>query len=85
MKALFKLLSGFVSDQNGNGSRKAMALYASLFFLYMQIQANINNPDKAVDPYLIGANMIIILFCLGAISAEWITKNWNPGDKPPQP
>lgn len=78
MKAAFKLFAGFVSDQGGNGSRKAMAMYICLYFLFLMVNGSLEG--KTVDPYLMGSILIIILFCLGAITAEWITKNYKPNN-----
>lgn len=76
MKTLFKLFAGFVSDQDGNGSRKAMAMYICMYFLFLMVNGSLDG--KVIDPYLMGSILVIILFCLGAITAEWITKNYKP-------
>jgi hypothetical protein len=84
MKSFFKLISGFFADQDGNGSRKAVGLYLGMYMLWMMVKASIDG--KVVNEYILGAIVIIVLFCLGAITAEWITKNWNPkSDDPKQP
>ena len=77
MKAFFKLISGFFADQDGNGSRKAIGLYAGLYMLYMFVRASIDG--KVINEYVLGAIVIVVLFCLGAITAEWITKNYSMG------
>lgn len=81
MAQFFKLVSGFVADQNGNGSRKAITLYASLYLLYIMIKASFDS--KPINEYLLFSVLIIILFCLGAITTEWVTKNWKSPTQSP--
>ena len=75
MKSLGKLFIGFFADQNGNGSRKAMAMYISFFFLWIMVNGSLEG--KVIDPYILGSIFVIILFTLGAITTEWITKNYK--------
>jgi len=82
MKAFLKIISGFFTDQDGNGSRKAAGLYLSMYMLYMLVRASIDG--KPVNEYILSAIVIIVLFCLGAITAEWITKNYNPKQEDPK-
>jgi len=59
--------AGFFEDQNGKSSRKAATLYDCLFFLgYIIIE------DKTPDIYVLAAIVIVILFCLGAITREGV-------------
>lgn len=66
---LIKWFAGFFQDQKGEASRKAIALYICLYYFKIMIDASLEGKtiDKTVLFYLLG----IILFCLGAITAEF--------------
>ena len=69
---LIKWFAGFFQDQKGDASRKAIALYVCLWFFYKMIVGSMNGGkiDETVLLYL----LFIILFCLGAITAEFFNK-----------
>lgn len=69
----FRWIAGFFQDQKQQASRKAAALYAGLYYFYIIIQGNLDG--KKVDDSVMMWLAIIILFCLGAITAEFISSN----------
>jgi len=72
MIALIKWVAGFFQDQSNSASSKRAGLYICLWFMYLQINAGIEGklPDTTNNAYLIWANVLLIAFCLGAVTAE---------------
>lgn len=60
---------GFFQDTNGKGSRKALTLYSCLTFLGIVAVG-----EKNVSYEILGTLVIIILWCLGAITREHVGK-----------
>ena len=79
---LIKWFAGFFQDQKQQASRKAAALYIVLFYFYVIIQGNLDG--KKVDESVLMWVAIIILFCLGAITAEFLTENKDLFSKKPK-
>lgn len=69
---LLKWTSGFFSDQKGNASRKAIALYISLFIFSQIVKGMLEG--KEINETVVLYLVVVILFCLGAITAELIGK-----------
>lgn len=65
---LINWVAGFFEDQEGNSSRKAVALYVALYYLKIIIVGNLDG--KSVDETVLIAVVAVILFCIGAITAE---------------
>lgn len=71
LNVIFAFFTGFFTDKQGKSSRKAVTLFFCLFLLYTMIISG----KVDVDYYgILGAILIIILFCLGAISREQVGK-----------
>ena len=68
-RSFFEWLGGFFEDASGKASRKAATLYACLAFLGVIVIKGIK-PDELV----LAALVVIILFCLGAITREQVGK-----------
>lgn len=68
-KNLENTFLGFFQDSNGKGSRKATTLYACLAFLGIVVIG-----EKSVSYEILGTLVIIILWCLGAITREHVGK-----------
>jgi hypothetical protein len=84
----FSFLAGFFQDQNSGaengGSRKALALYICLFFLWPFIQAGAQG--IAVNETVFYGLLAIILFTLGAITSEFFSNRFLKKDpEPPKP
>jgi hypothetical protein len=62
--------AGFFEDQGGSASSKRGTLYICLFFLWRIIEASLNGKDLA-NPDVLYFVVGIILFCLGAVTAEF--------------
>jgi len=75
----FSWIAGFFEDQSNNASRKAAALYISFGLLYMLVKGSLDG--KVINDYILYTVVIIILFCLGAITAEYLVKMRTPFDK----
>ena len=65
---LINWVAGFFEDQQGNSSRKAVALYVALYYLKVIIEGNLNGGK--VDETVLLAVVSVILFSIGAITAE---------------
>ena len=72
---LIKWFANFLEDQEGGASSKRLTLYISLYYLYLLISGSMNN--KPIDQTVLMALIVIILFCLGAITSEFF-KNGLP-------
>jgi len=73
MTNLFKWFGGFFEDQNGNTSRKGLVLYIFCFIFWLEVKANIQG--VTIDPQILYITAAIILFCVGAITAEFFKGN----------
>ena len=73
-----KWFAGFFQDQKGVASRKAAVLYTCLFFMYRIINGSMNG--KKTDDTVTFYVFVIILFCIGAITAEFF-KNFPVNSK----
>lgn len=70
MKTIIKWFAGFFEDQAGSASSKRATLYICLFFMWRIVENSIQGKslaDKDVLYFVVG----IILFCLGAVTAEF--------------
>lgn len=76
---IIKWFAGFFEDESGSASSKRAALYISYLFMYLQVDAGIDGKlsDTQMNYYLLLANVLIIFFSVGAISAENLTKILN--------
>lgn len=69
---LIKWFAGFLQDQKGAASRKAIVLYVCLYYFYILIDGSLNG--KLINETLLLYLTAIILFCIGAITAEFFNK-----------
>ena len=76
MKALILWLAGFFQDQSNSASSKRATLYVCLWFMYLQVNAGIDGrlKDTEMNYYLLWANVLLICFCVGAITSETFAK-----------
>lgn len=81
MKKLFVWFAGLLEDQNGRASRKAATLYICLFFQWLMINSSLQSGAVKVDQNILFLNGFIILFCLGAITAEFLMKMYELRDE----
>lgn len=72
MKKLFIWLAGFFEDQKGSASSKRGTLYICLFFLWRILESNLNG-KALVDNNILYFVTGIILFCIGAVTAEFFS------------
>jgi hypothetical protein len=66
---LFKWLGGFFEDQGNSASSKRLVLYIFTFLFFLQVKADIAGSD--IDPQILYATIGVILFCIGAVTAEF--------------
>lgn len=76
---LIKWFAGFFQDQGNSASSKRLVLYIFTYIFWMQVKADINGAE--IDPQLLYATIGVILFCIGAVTAEFFN-NVKPKDKP---
>jgi len=76
MEKFLTWLGGFFEDNQKKASRKAATLYTCLAFLGVIIIG-----DKSPELEILGVLVVIILWCLGAISREQVGKFVNKDPK----
>lgn len=64
--------AGFFEDQKGSASSKRATLYISLFFFYLIIDGSLHG--KVVDTQVLFMTTGLILFCIGAVTSEYFSK-----------
>lgn len=76
IKSLFTWFAGFFQDKDQQASRKAAALYVSLWFLYIQIDASAKGilENNTINRDVFWGTIALVLFCVGAITSETIAK-----------
>lgn len=72
--------AGFFEDQKGFASSKRATLYVSLFFFYLLIQGSLDG--KIIDAQVLFMTTGLILFCIGAVTSEYFSKQPKKEDKP---
>ena len=72
MKKLFSWLAGFFEDQANSASSKRLVMYIFVFIFYMEVKADIAGSE--IDPQILYATIGVILFCIGAVTAEFFNK-----------
>lgn len=70
---IIKWFAGFFSDGNNQASSKRLATYIALFFLYLIVKGELNG--KTVSQELLFVIAGIVLFGIGAVTSEFITKS----------
>jgi hypothetical protein len=70
---LIKWMAGFFEDQTDSASSKRLVLYIFVFIFWMEVKANI--AGIKVDPQILYATIGVILFCIGAVTAEFFKKD----------
>lgn len=73
IESVVKWFAGFFQDQKGIASRKALALYVCLYYLKILIAGSMEG--KTVNETILLYLLLIILFCLGAITLEFFKEN----------
>jgi hypothetical protein len=68
---LIKWFGGLLEDQAGSASSKRLVLYIFTFIFYMQVKADIAGSE--IDPQILYATIGVILFCIGAVTAEFFS------------
>lgn len=69
---LIRWISGFFEDQGDSASAKRLILYIFTFFYYLEVKADIAGAE--VDETTMYSTIAVILFTLGAVTSEFITK-----------
>jgi hypothetical protein len=75
MKKIFVWFAGFFQDRDNSASSKRATLYIALFFLWMIIKGNLDG--EKVDQEVLLVVGAIILWCVGAITGEFVSKYLN--------
>ena len=87
--ASVKWAAGFFEDQGGTGSSKRIGFFVLLWYWYKIIMADLDG--RHLDSTLMMWMMILTLFCIGAITVEFIKnflqvgKDFKPQVKDPAP
>lgn len=71
MKSIIRWFAGFLEDKSGEGtgSSKRLALFICLYYLKIMIEGDL--AGKTVDQTILAAVVLVILFCVGAITSEF--------------
>jgi hypothetical protein len=69
MKKAVQWFSGFFEDQGNTASSKRLVMYIFVFIFYLQVKADI--AGAKIDPQILYATIGVILFCIGAVTAEF--------------
>lgn len=72
MKAIIKWFAGIFEDQAGTPSSKRFTLFICLFFLWMIVKGSLEG--KTIDQEVLFIVGGLILFCVGAITSEFLMK-----------
>jgi len=72
MKKLISWFAGFFEDQANSASSKRLVMYIFVFLFYMQVKANIGG--AVIDTQILYATIGVILFCIGAVTAEFFNQ-----------
>jgi hypothetical protein len=64
-----KWFAGFFEDQGNSASSKRLVMYIFVFIFWMEVKANITGAK--IDPQILYATIGVILFCIGAVTAEF--------------
>jgi phosphotransferase system glucose/maltose/N-acetylglucosamine-specific IIC component len=72
MKKLISWFSGLLEDQGGSASSKRLVMYIFVFIFWMQVKADISGAE--IDPQILYATIGVILFCIGAVTAEFFNQ-----------
>jgi hypothetical protein len=72
MKKFISWFAGFFEDQANSASSKRLVMYIFVFIFYMQVKADIAGAE--IDPQILYATIGVILFCIGAVTAEFFNK-----------
>lgn len=87
MKKLIKWFASIFEDQAGSASSKRIVLFISMWFLHDIVSGSLNG--KAVDQQVLIAVVLLILFCIGAITSEFFKPGnsllKSDGVQPPNP
>lgn len=68
---LIRWFGGFFEDQGDRSSSKRLTLYIFIFIFWMEVKANI--AGAKIDEQILYATIGVILFCIGAITAEFFS------------
>lgn len=68
---LIRWFAGFFEDQADSASSKRLVMYIFVFIFWMQVKADIAGAE--IDPQILYATIGVILFCIGAVTAEFFS------------
>jgi hypothetical protein len=86
---LIKWFGAIFEDQAGSPSSKRFVLFICLFFYYLLLKGSLEG--KPVNEEILFTTGGLILFCVGAVTSEFLMKMYqdksdkNKPDKPPIP
>jgi multisubunit Na+/H+ antiporter MnhE subunit len=72
MKKFINWFAGIFEDQAGSASSKRITLFIALFFFWMIVKGSLEG--KTVNQDVLFVTGGLILFCVGAITSEFLMK-----------
>jgi multisubunit Na+/H+ antiporter MnhE subunit len=72
-------IAGAFEDQAGTASSKRFVLYICLFFMWMLVNGSLDG--KPIDQEILFTIGALILFCVGAITSEFLMKMYTDKKK----
>lgn len=80
---MIKWFAGFFEDGKSSASSKRLALYICLFYLYLMVMGSLEG--KPIEQNILFTVGAIVLFCVGAITTEAISKVYESKETPKTP
>jgi len=76
---LINFFAGSVQDHNNNTSSKRIVMYFAMYLAYILATESVelSKLDKKLDPAVFMFVAIILLFSIGAVTSEFISKYYN--------
>ena len=75
MIKLVKWFAGIFEDQAGSASSKRITLFIALYFFWMLVKGSLEG--KVVNQDVLFVTGGLVLFCVGAVTSEFLMKNYQ--------
>ena len=76
MKKLISWLAGIMEDKTGSASSKRLIVFIFTYIFFMEVKASLDG--KIIDPQILYATIVVILFGIGAVTTEFFSDKIKP-------